>query len=74
MDASFNTRSFQVEVSTDGASWKTVSRYKNNTDNVSDTDIAPVKTRYVRLTILDAGKDNTARIGDVEIYGRPVNP
>lgn len=29
----------------------------------------PVKARYVRLTILNSGSDNIARIGDVEIYG-----
>ena len=74
MDASLNTRSFLLETSADGLTWQTVSRYKNNTDNVTDIDIAPVKARYVRLTILDAGKDKTARIGDVEIYGKQLIP
>jgi hypothetical protein len=72
MDASFNTKSFQLEVSADRLTWQTVSQYKNNTDNVTDIDIAPVKARYVRLTILNAGIDNTARIGDVEIYGKRI--
>lgn len=74
MDASFNTRSFKLETSTDGATWETVSQYKNNTYNITDIDIDTVKVRYVRLTILDAGKDNTARIGEVEIYGKHLIP
>ncbi len=72
LDASLNTRSFVLETSTDGLTWQMVSRYKNNADNVTDIDIAPVKARYVRLTILDAGKDKTARIGDIEIYGKRI--
>lgn len=74
MDVSLNTRSFKLEISNEGVSWQTVSRYRNNTDNVTDIDFVPVKARYVRLTILNAGKDNTARIGDVEIYGKQINP
>lgn len=69
MDVSLNTRSFQLEVSIDKLNWEIVSQYKNNTDMVTDIDIKPVKARYVRLTILNAGSDNIARIGDVEIYG-----
>lgn len=69
MDVSLNTRSFQLEVSNDKLNWEKVSQYKNNTDMVTDIDIKPVKARYVRLTILNAGSDKIARIGDVEIYG-----
>ncbi len=74
IDTAFNTRSFQLEVSVDGVTWLTVDQYKNNTNNVTDTDVVPVKARYVRLNILDAGKDGTARIGDVEIYGKRIVP
>lgn len=74
MDASLNTHSFRLESSTGGKIWKTVSHYKNNTDNVTDTDLIPIKARYVRLVILDAGRDGIARIGDVEIYGKCINP
>jgi hypothetical protein len=70
MDKSFNTRAFQLERSTDGVTWQTVSKCKNNTDNVTDIDIIPVTARFVRLNISDAGKDGVARIGDVEIYGK----
>jgi hypothetical protein len=74
MDVSLNTRSFKLEISDEGVTWQTVSQYRNNTDNVTDIDFVPVKARYVRLTILNAGKDNTARIGDVEIYGKQLIP
>jgi len=74
MDALFNTRSFKLEISTNGETWHTVSKYRHNTDNVTDTDITPTKARYVRLSILDAGKDGIARIGDVEVYGKCILP
>jgi hypothetical protein len=70
MDAALNTRSFRLEVSNDGNSWETVNQYRHNADQITDTDLTPVKARFVRLVITDPGKDKTARIGDVEIYGR----
>ena len=70
MTSSLNTKSFKVEVSSDDKKWKTVSTCFDNTDDVSDTDIEPVNARYVRLQIIDPGKDNLVRIGDVEIYGK----
>ena len=74
MDVSLNTRSFQLEVSNDKLNWEKVSQYKNNTDMVTDIDIKPVKARFVRLNILNAGSDKIARIGDVEIYGSAIVP
>ena len=64
-----NTRAFTVEVSHDGKKWTRVDAQKNNTVAVTDVDITPVKGRFVRLLIQDAGEDGIARIGDVEIYG-----
>jgi hypothetical protein len=57
-------------MSDDDRKWKTVSICLNNKDDVSDSDIQPVKARYVRLRIIDPGEDGLARIGDVEIYGK----
>ncbi|HVU57259.1 MAG TPA: discoidin domain-containing protein [Puia sp.] len=70
MAASFNTRSFRVETSNDDRKWKTASICSNNKDDVSDSDIQPVKARYVRVRIIDPGGDDLARIGEVEIYGK----
>jgi hypothetical protein len=72
LDQEQNARSFRFELSADGKKWKTASKYKNNIENVTDTDLSPVKARYARLTITDAGKDGFARIGDVEIYGKRI--
>ncbi|WP_169818800.1 discoidin domain-containing protein [Niabella ginsenosidivorans] len=67
---SLNTRSFKLETSMDNKSWTTGNVCVNNTGDVSDFDITPVRARYVRLQITDPGKDGRARIGDVEIYGK----
>ena len=64
-----NTRSFMLEVSLDGKTWSRADMQVGNTLAVTDVDVAPVKARYVRLTITDPGEDGIARIGDVEIYG-----
>ncbi|MDD3036521.1 discoidin domain-containing protein [Bacteroides sp.] len=70
MPKQLNTSSFTMEVSQDGKKWTYVDTQKNNTASVTDVDITPAKGRYVRLQIQDAGEDGTARIGDIEIYGR----
>ena len=70
LDGSLNTRGFKLEISDDGKSWKTVSQYRRNTEQITDTDLEPVPARLVRLVVTDPGKDKIARIGDVEIYGR----
>jgi hypothetical protein len=70
LGADFNTREFSVRASADGKSWKVVHSFKGNTRNVTDVEIKPVSARYVKIVIDQAGRDGTARISDVEIYGR----
>jgi len=70
MDKSLNTKSFEVQISTNGSKWIRVDQQVNNIADVSDIDIEPVNARYVRLVITDPGADGIARIGDMEIYGR----
>jgi hypothetical protein len=65
-----NTRSFRIEGSTDGKSWKSLGVFTGNTTNVTDIDLDPIRARYVRIAIEDPGADDTARIADIEIYGR----
>jgi hypothetical protein len=72
LDSLFNTRSFQIETSIDGMTWRKVSDQSDNINDVTDSDIAPVQARYVRLNILNAGADGIARIGDIEIYGKRI--
>lgn len=64
-----NTRDFSMKVSLDGKKWTLADTQKNNASSVTDVDITPIKGRYVRLQIQDAGTDGIARIGDIEIYG-----
>lgn len=72
LNASSRTLSFKLETSTDGIKWQTVSQYKTNADNIIDIDTRPVKAQFARLSILNAGLDQTIKIGDVEIYGKKI--
>jgi hypothetical protein len=65
----FNTRAFTVQTSGDGKSWTTIDSVKGNAESVTDVDVAPTEARYVKIVIDDAGRDSTARIADVEIFG-----
>lgn len=70
MPKSLNTQSFMIETSLDGSNWQMADKQEANRQDVTDVDIAPVVARYVKLTVLNPGSDGTARIGDVEIYGK----
>lgn len=69
MDKSYNTKTFDLEISNDGKKWQVVNRQFNNKSDVTDVDISPVEARYVRINIINPGRDGIARIGDMEIYG-----
>ena len=69
LDASLNTKSFIVEVSSDNVSWKKVAEVLDNTDSWTDVKFKATKASYVSITINDAGSDKIARIADVDIYG-----
>ena len=71
-DRSLNIKEYTFEVSEDGHSWKKVESCKVSESDFSDSDIAPVKARYARLTVDRCGKDNIARIADIEIYGKTI--
>lgn len=70
MSRGHNTKDFTVQVSVDGKSWKAIDAFKGNTENVTDVEFPPVTARYLKITINDAGVDSTARIAEVEIYGK----
>ncbi|MCW1924516.1 GxGYxYP family putative glycoside hydrolase [Luteolibacter arcticus] len=69
-DRSQNTAGFTVQASLDGKTWKRVHKVTGNRHNVNDVDLTPVRARYFKVTIDDAGADSTGRIGEVEIFGR----
>lgn len=68
---SFNTRDFDLAVSTDATTWTTVVQARGNTANVSNhTLTSPVTGRYVRLTVLTPtqGTNTATRIYEMEVY------
>ncbi len=70
MDPALNTRAFTLRASADGKTWKTIDTVTNNTRNVTDVEFPPTSARYLKITIQQPGKDGTARIADLEIFGR----
>jgi glycosyl hydrolase family 99/F5/8 type C domain-containing protein len=68
--ARFDTRDFDLQVSTDGTAWTTVVNVRGNTANVTTHVIAPVSARYVRLNVLvpTQDSDRAARIYELEAY------
>ncbi|MBE6775757.1 MAG: hypothetical protein E7543_06150 [Ruminococcaceae bacterium] len=72
LDASLNTKSFKVEISTDGRSWTEAASLSDNTDRFTNLRFGAVKGAYVRVTVTDAGADGIARIADIDIFGIPA--
>jgi F5/8 type C domain/Glycosyl hydrolase family 99 len=66
----FNTRDFDLQVSTNGTTWTTVSSVRANTVDVSTHTVQPVGARYVRVNVLDPTQDSdpAARIYELEVY------
>lgn len=67
----YNTRDFNIQVSTNGTSWTTVATVTGNTANVTTHNITATTARYVRLNVTAGtqGTSTTARIYEVEVYG-----
>jgi hypothetical protein len=51
-------------------SWTTIDVVKGNTSDLTDVDLEPVKARFVKIIVTDAGDDSTARISEVEVFGK----
>jgi predicted alpha-1,2-mannosidase len=67
--ATWNTRDFDIQVSTDGAVWTTVAQVRGNTAAETSQPVS-VTARFVRLGIITPTQttDNAARIYEVEVY------
>ncbi len=72
LDSSLNSKSYKVEVSTDGESWKEVAEVSGNSEAWNNVTFKAVKGAYVRVTITHPGSDNIARIADIDIFGTLV--
>ncbi|TLS51877.1 PKD domain-containing protein [Paenibacillus antri] len=65
----YNTRDFKLQKSADGVAWTDVDSVTGNTANVTDRNVTPFTTRYVRLYITYPSTiDSTARIYELEVY------
>lgn len=70
LDPSLNTRAFRVLLSEDGERWAVADALSANDADLNDLEFDPVSARYLRLEITDPGADGTARIADIEVFGR----
>ena len=70
-NAAWNTRDFNLQVSTNATSWTTVATISANTASVTTHDIATVSARYVRLNVTTPASDGNlaARVYELEAYG-----
>ncbi|MFD0968140.1 discoidin domain-containing protein [Plantactinospora endophytica] len=66
----WNTRDFDLQVSTDGNTWTTVASPRGNTADVTTHPVTPRTARYVRLNVLNptSDSDRAARIFELEVY------
>ena len=69
-NAAWNTRDYDIQVSTNGTTWTTVSQVRGNTANVSTHTIAATQARYVRMNVLvpTSNTDAAARVYEFEVY------
>lgn len=67
--ATWNTRDYDIQVSADNATWKTVVQARGNTANVTVHNVA-TSGRYVRLNVITAEQsgNSAARIYEFETY------
>jgi hypothetical protein len=72
MSRDYNTRNFMVQARANGGSWTTIEEVKGNTADVTDVEFDPVGARFIKITVSDPGADSTARIAEVEIYGKSI--
>src|SRR5579859_604308 len=67
----WNTRDFNIQISTDGSNWTTVVTVTGNTANITTNTIASAQARYVKLNITNpqtATNSVAARIYELEVY------
>ncbi|WP_186438516.1 discoidin domain-containing protein [Cohnella terricola] len=71
--ATWNTKSYNIQVSNDGANWSTVVNVSNNTSGVTTDNITAISARYIKLNVTTPTQntDPAARIYEFEVYGPP---
>ncbi|TKK85788.1 discoidin domain-containing protein [Herbidospora galbida] len=68
--AIWNTRDFDVQVSTNGTSWTNVAQPRGNTANITTHTFTQRDVRYIRVNVLapTSNSDTAARIYELEAY------
>lgn len=66
----WNTKDFKLQKSDDGSNWEDADVVSGNTDNVTNREVDPFTSRYVRLYITKPTNtsDRAARIYELELY------
>ncbi|MCR8845232.1 discoidin domain-containing protein [Paenibacillus sp. SC116] len=74
--ASFNTREFKIQLSSDGQTWTDAVIVKDNDKGTSKHAIGKTKARYAKLIVEKPtqGGDTAARIYGFEVKGIPSQP
>lgn len=74
--ATFNTRDFNIQVSTNGTTWTNAVTVTGNTAGTTTHDIAATQARYVRLNVTapTSSTDTAARIYEFEVYAPGGTP
>ncbi|MFE9768694.1 discoidin domain-containing protein [Streptomyces sp. NPDC005808] len=69
--ASYNTRAYTVQVSTNATTWTTVAQATANTAGVSTHSLTGTSARYVRLNITTPtqGTDPATRVYEFKVFG-----
>ncbi|MFX3631754.1 MAG: discoidin domain-containing protein [Candidatus Pristimantibacillus sp.] len=68
---SYNTKAYNIQVSTDGTNWITVVNITNNTSGITVDNITEVSARYIKLNVTTPTQSTNAvaRIYELEVYG-----
>lgn len=68
-----NTKAYSLSVSEDGVDYKDVVQVTRNTSGNTIDTFAPVKARYIKLSVIKPtqSSDTAARIYEVEVFGLP---
>ncbi len=77
LSASYNTRDFKVQVSTDRQTWTDADTVAGNTASIVKRSFTPLNARYVRLYITNGtqpGSDGKCRVNEFTVFGRAVDP
>ncbi len=61
-------KSYRVEVSSDGATWRTVYATSGSRGGLENRAFAPTDARHVRITLLERGTDNRYSLNEIGIY------